>query len=343
MPTVGYSNRTRYWQQYVFANPPAGYKYTRGIDIPFNLLKVNRPWVRQTKFFFPLKSIDIYHVYNGIVLNKKPWVVEVETTIPRYGKMSRDAIIYRMAVERLRSTDCKQIIFISECTKQLNQRHMANLGIDPEKCQVLYRAVELHTPLQRHDDLFRILFVGNGFFRKGGVEVLKAFESITRQDVRLTIVSSFEVDWAVFPSTEDKTFVETVTQRDDRITVLSNVAHADVIGLMRKSDVYISPTFADTFNNTIMEAMGCQLPIITTDVRSIPEFVQDGRNGFLIPLNAVTKADMPEMIAHHLLTLIDNRQLRSRMGLSSSAIAAEMFSIERRNRKLKDIYDAALT
>ena len=93
MAIITYSNRTRYWQRYVFSNPPIGYHYTRGLDIPFHLLNTKKQYLLNTKIFAPLKKTDLFHTYNSIVANNKPWVVEVESLIPRYGNLDEKSKI----------------------------------------------------------------------------------------------------------------------------------------------------------------------------------------------------------------------------------------------------------
>ena len=60
MRVVGISNRTRYWQHYVFSNPPEGYRYERMLDVPWHMLRVNNQFLAHTKFFFPFKRVLLW-------------------------------------------------------------------------------------------------------------------------------------------------------------------------------------------------------------------------------------------------------------------------------------------
>ena len=340
---VGISNKTRYWQHYVFSDPPEGYRYSRMIDVPWHVLKVKNQFLAHTKCFLPLKHADIYHTYNSVVANRRPWVIEVESYLPRYKPMRESHPLFKWGQRRLASDDCKWLIFTSENTLRMNRDKLAEVGVDPAKMRVVYRAVEHYLPDEKDPARFTILFAGNGFYRKGGVELLKAFLRLNRPDARLVIASTLEVDWGVFPDAEVIAWAERTIAEDPRITLRRGVPHGELLQLMRKAHVFVSTTFADPFNNTILEAMGAQLPIISSDVSSIPEIVEHERNGFLLPVADRSSEQIAEDIAQHLTKLMDDTELLNRFGAGSYAVVREKFDIQVRNRQLKDLYDRALS
>lgn len=342
MRVIGVSNRTRYWQHYVFSQPPEGYRYSRMIDVPWHVLKVEQQFLAHTKLFFPVKHADMYHTYNGIVANRKPWVIEVESYLPRYRPMSEDHFLSKWAVRRLASADCKWILFSSQNAARMNREKLIAQGVDPAKMDVLYRAVERYLPAERSRELFEVLFVGNGFYRKGGIELLKAFQRIDRSDIRLTILSSMEIDWGVLPTDAEVRWAQEYIAWDTRISWKPGVPHAEVVQYMRRADVFVNTTFGDTFNNAVMEAMACQLPVIASEVSALPEMIENGVNGWQVPVQGRTSEDIADELAHRLLMLMDDREGRERMGRASAAVAADRFEINKRNARLKELYDDAL-
>lgn len=340
---VGVSNRTRYWQHYVFSQPPAGYRYSRGVDIPWHVLWVKQQFLAHTKLFFPLKRMDMFHTYNGIVANGRPWVIEVESYLPRYRPMKESHPLSRWAMRRLASDDCKWILFSSENAARMNRDNLIDHGVDPAKMDVLYRSVERFMPGERPKDHFQVVFVGNGFYRKGGIELLKAFRSIRRDDIRLTIISSMEVDWEVIPTAEQIAWVREAIASDPRITWEPGVPHHEVPQRMRRAHVFVNTTFGDTFNNAVMEAMGCELPVIASDISALPEMITDGVNGWMVPVRSMESDAIAEVIAQRLLQLMDDPALRERMGKASMAVVEDRFDIRTRNARLGAMYDKALS
>lgn len=342
MPIVGISNKTRYWQHYCFNQPPAGYRYVRGWDMPWQLLRMGSQFVLNTKWFLPLQPVQLYHTYNGIVANRHPWVVEVESQLPRYGTLPPEHPRYRWGQRKLAERHCKALIFTSQRTRELNQHRLIAVGVDPAKMTVIYRAVQPYLPEGRHPGRCTVVFAGNGFFRKGGVELLKAFVQLNRPDARLVIISTLEVDWGVYPDAGVVAWAARTIADDPRITLHRALPHHEVIGQMRAADIFVSTTFRDPFNNTVLEAMGCGLPVICSDTGALPEVVRNGGNGWVLPVEGRTSADIAAEVAARLQQLMDDDALRLRMGAASATIVHERFSLSVRNAALARVYDQAL-
>lgn len=89
--------------------------------------------------------------------------------------------------------------------------------------------------------------------------------------------------------------------------------------LYRAADVYVHPAVQDTFPTTVLEAMACGVPVVATSVGGIPEQVDDGRTGYLVPSgDAATTRD-------RLSELLENEGLRQRMGAQAAEVASERF------------------
>ncbi len=343
MRVIGISNKTRYWQHYVFSNPPEGYRYSRMLDMPWHVLGVKDQFLAHTKLFLPFKHADIYHTYNSVVANRKPWVIEVESYLPRYKPMRESHPLFKWGQRRLASDDCRWLVFTSENTLRMNRDKLVASGVDPAKMVVVYRAVEQYLPGEKDPDRFTILFAGNGFYRKGGVELLKAFSRLTGRDARLEIVSTLEVDWGVQPGAHVIAWAERTIADDPRITLHRGLPHGRLLQLMRRAHVFVSTTFADPFNNTILEAMGAQVPVICSNVSSLPEIVEHDRNGYLLNVEGVESDTIAEAIAEHLQRMMDDPQLLQRLGSGSLEVVREKFDLRVRNARMAELYDRALS
>lgn len=82
----------------------------------------------------------------------------------------------------------------------------------------------------------------------------------------------------------------------------------------------------------LVEAAGCGRPIITTDNRGCTEVVEDGKNGFLVPIGDV------DSLVEKIELLAGDRELMEKMGAESYTIAKEQFSVVDVANKTYDVY-----
>lgn len=90
------------------------------------------------------------------------------------------------------------------------------------------------------------------------------------------------------------------------------------------ADIFVFPTSfsIETFGLVNIEAMDAGLPIITTSRGAIPEIVQDGINGFLVPEQNV------KAVAEKIILLVDNPSLRFEMGKINRIKFKENYTID---------------
>jgi glycosyltransferase involved in cell wall biosynthesis len=107
----------------------------------------------------------------------------------------------------------------------------------------------------------------------------------------------------------------------------------DVARFYQAADVFIHAANADTFPNTILEALACGTPVVATAVGGIPEQIDEGTTGFLVP-----HADAPAM-AQHVRLLLADAMLRGQMALRAAEIAAQKYDLRRQVRDYLSWYE----
>lgn len=93
----------------------------------------------------------------------------------------------------------------------------------------------------------------------------------------------------------------------------------DIPGILQQSDIACLPSYREGLPKSLIEAAACGLPIVTTDTVGCREVVEEGRNGFLVPVRSI------EPLADALGKLIADGDLRRRMGLAGRRKAIEEF------------------
>ena len=98
------------------------------------------------------------------------------------------------------------------------------------------------------------------------------------------------------------------------------------------ADINVLPTFYDGFPLTILEAMASGLPTVASNVGGIPEAIQNGTSGLLVPPGDSQK------LAEALSILIGKRDTRTRMGSAARECAMERFVIDEQVRRTEEMY-----
>ena len=83
----------------------------------------------------------------------------------------------------------------------------------------------------------------------------------------------------------------------------------------------------------ILEAMSLQKPVVATNVGGIPELVEDGKTGILVPPNN------SNMLVQAMLRLLQNHSLTQEMGEAAFERVRERFSKERMCERILNLYD----
>jgi glycosyltransferase involved in cell wall biosynthesis len=101
--------------------------------------------------------------------------------------------------------------------------------------------------------------------------------------------------------------------------------------LFADADLFVFPTLGDTNAIVVIEAMASGLPVVATNVGALPEEVEDGTTGLLVPPND------PDAIVKAVCTLADNSERLVAMGVAARMRAERLFDGERNYKALVDV------
>lgn len=332
---------------------------------------------------FELNKVDILHFSNGVSYGRTPWVSHFETLLPRFsGLMTRyhgknkAALKMSPLIQRgfnaLQSPSCKRVMAMSQAALNMQNDLLLELPFE-ERESILNKTIVLHPPqetfvdqpvLRQYDaaNPIRFILVGSGFFRKGGREILNAFDNLIRIEnapIKLVLVSSLRLDTYAAKETESDINWANQFLRDhpDWIEHYESLPHDTVMELIKTCDVGLLPTYADTYGFSVLEAQACGLPVISTDVRALPE-INNTDAGWLIrvPKNDLGEAlyDTPEereRLSQQIqsgLEAIIRGIVADPSGINVKAKKAldrirEMHDPTAYAQKLRDIYEQALS
>jgi glycosyltransferase involved in cell wall biosynthesis len=111
----------------------------------------------------------------------------------------------------------------------------------------------------------------------------------------------------------------------------------DVMELLDAADLMVLPSAADAFPTALIEAMAGSVAVVATSVGGIPEIVVDGETGILIGAPPTASA-----LAVALEPLLENAELRRRMGMAGRARYEQEFTVETWARRTRQLYDRVI-
>lgn len=310
------------------------------------------------RWFPVLKRYDLVHSCRGFfILGPNPFVVDVEHCASFAG-MQHERLgsnRFRRLVEKgLQSDKCRAVLPHCEAAKKTLSIVTESSSVR-EKTTVLYPTIvpERNNCDRKEVDSPRLLFMGE-YYWKGGREFLEACSRLKdRLDFKVKYISL-----RVHPPAE---ILSSARERLQLDYVEGPIPRAELFSrTYPSSDVFVMPTYIDTFGYAFLEAMSFGLPCVGTRHFAVPEIVEDEVTGLLVePIASYFDAKglgRPGMqvqdirnqrtvdgLTEALERLISSRSLRSSMGRAGyNSVAEGKFCVRRRNDILKSVYESAI-
>jgi glycosyltransferase involved in cell wall biosynthesis len=97
----------------------------------------------------------------------------------------------------------------------------------------------------------------------------------------------------------------------------------DILGCIKSFDVFARSSVSEGLGTSLLDAMACNTPIVATRAGGIPEIVEDGVNGLLVPTRDAAA------LARAIVRLLEDQPRRRTMGEAGFARVNERFAVDR--------------
>ncbi|MDG4811021.1 glycosyltransferase family 4 protein [Micromonospora sp. WMMD1120] len=179
--------------------------------------------------------------------------------------------------------------------------------LDPTRFTVVPGAtdVERFVPVAspgRVSDPAVLLYHGRVDARKGVLDLLDAVAKLRADAVPVRLLIS-----GIGPDLDAVASRITELGLADVVELLGAVPYERAHEVYARGEVFVSPTYAEGFSNTILEALASGLPVISTDVVGVRDCVRPDENGLLVPPGD------PAALAAAVRRLLDDPALRRRL------------------------------
>lgn len=265
----------------------------------------------------------------------------------------------KMIEQVFKKPNFKKMVFKSHAGLSTLETYAGKVDADVKaKCAVVYPCIQPRSIApSKPSDALVILFVGD-FFRKGGANVVDVFEALQKQypHIQLKLIGNTQLD------TDNQGLLDTY---QGKIAKNSSITHQRVSReelvseIYPQADIFVSPTYQETFGFAILEAMSFGLPVVSTAHFAIPEIIDDGQSGLLIEtaqfefirdfkgyhISHIPKdfhQYMNEQLYSRLERLIKDQSMRDQLAVNAIKRCQDKFSPQARAEKMKAIYDNAL-
>ncbi|MFQ5601104.1 MAG: glycosyltransferase [Candidatus Krumholzibacteriia bacterium] len=239
--------------------------------------------------------------------------------------------------------------FVLTCTGY-NRRYLGEIGGDLVPVHLVYHGIDVGrfsrasreqiVPLRSYVDGIRIpmlLSVGRLVEKKGFDTLIHACALLRDRGLRFRCV--------IFGEGPERSALESMIRSLNLggiVELPGGILQDELLEVYRQAEVFALPCQVlengdrDGLPNVLVEAMAMQIPVVSTEVSGVPELVEHGVNGFLVPPRS------PEPLADRIHALLRDASLRRRFGEAGRRRVTEEFDQRRNTRRLLALFQEAL-
>jgi starch synthase len=224
-------------------------------------------------------------------------------------------------------------------------------ALDPDLVHVIHNGIDtrLYRPDHETTALERIgidpgrpfvLFVGRITRQKGVPHLLRAARSLD-PDAQLVLCAGAP-DTPEIEREFRKLVEELERVRDGVHWIPEMLPRPQVIQLLSQAAVFVCPSVYEPLGIVNLEAMACGTPVVASAVGGIPEVVDDGRTGLLVPYDAAHPEAFESGLTQSVNRVLDDAGEAARMGAAGRERAVREFGWDQVARRTYELYEELL-
>jgi len=298
---------------------------------------INRPGSYQiVEKLLKERKVDIVHFHSPLFtflygfLRKKSFPLIMTTHYLLDVKLSRSAsVIYIAFIRRMTLFIAKNVNKII-CVNEDYIPIFKDWGVDPEKLIYIPNGVNTKrfSPGEskvknKFLDKKIIVYFGRLHYQKNVDLLIKSFKFVKEKvsNVKLVIIGT-GTDF-------DK--LKKMSAHDNDIIMTGFLPNEELLDYLRVADVVVFPSRGENASLTIMEAMACELPVISSGVGNAEKILGEGRG---LILEKYTE----EEIAEKCVKILSDKNFAEKMGKSARKFVEDNHSWDRISKKTEELY-----
>jgi colanic acid/amylovoran biosynthesis glycosyltransferase len=264
-------------------------------------------------------------------------VLDISFSFTAHNIFFTDRILLREKVRQARF-----IVAISEFSKQrllqltaseaqAEKVHIIHCGLSPENFAPPDAKLENEAPL--------LLFVAQLAERKGAPFLIEACKILKAREIpfHCVVVGGGEIKKQQLAS------LVTACALQDTVELTGALPQEELRPYLDRTDIFVLPCITasdgdmDGIPVSLMEAMAMEIPPVSTYVSGIPELIEDGQSGLLVPEKDATA------LADALQALIQDKALRLRLGKHARQKVVQDFDVRKSSLQLANLFEMYLS
>ena len=283
-----------------------------------------------------IKEQDIHHIH----LHFASPLVELAYVLHRFLGISytftthaNDIFVNPSSFLRKWAESSKRVITVSE----FNKKYMnATFNIPLEKIDIVNYCIYVDRiePIKKYtNDSFKIVSISRLVEKKGYHYLLEACKILKDSNV--------EFSCEILGEGPQRSVLQSIVAKHDlqaEVTLGGFVKHEDVFGFIGSGSIFVLPCVCavdndmDGIPNVLMEAMALEVPTLSTDITGIPELIDDGIDGIIVPQND------SKSLAEAILKIKNDTKFAEKIRKNGREKIQKKFNVEKNVKLLYEVF-----
>lgn len=213
-------------------------------------------------------------------------------------------------------------------TKYAGEVSAELFGLHKEQIKTIHYGLDLTQFNNEHPERFEkglVLYIGTIIRKKGVFELPEIFNKVRNQfpEAKLVLIGGDSGDIA----TGNKSTWELVKQQFheedlEQVSYLGKIPYNEVQDYIKKANVCVFPTYAETLGMVTIESMAMQKPVVNSNIGWAQELMEDKKSGFLV------HPSHHEEYANRIVSILQNTYLYLDVGKEAVTFVHKTFDID---------------
>ena len=288
----------------------------------FDIIHDNQTLAYGNLLMKSLKTPVVATVHHPLSIDRHSDLTHTRSFKQKWGRI----MFYPFFMQQIVTKRMDRVITVSNSSAQKAKQAFK---IADDKLRVVYNGVDTDIFKKRPDikkEPASLIVATNTRDRNKGIIYLLQALTLMRGQVKLTIVDDK-------PPRND--YAPGLTKEyglQNMVSFTGRLSHKDVAHKYAAAEIAVSPSIYEGFGLPAAEAMACGVPVIGTTAGALPEVIEDNVTGILVP------PKNPQALAQAIKTLIDDPELRRKMGDAGVERVKQRFTWAKSAKATLDVY-----